>query len=153
MNRLLGILAAVSLVCVAGCGEGGPKLGTVTGTVTMDGQPLADALVTFMPVEPGPAATGTTDAAGKYQLLSGDRQGAVLGQHKVAVKSLKSGGEAWGKMSEEEYQKAAMGGRNASAYDNATVVEPIPARYNANTELVKEVESGENVIDLELTSS
>ena len=47
MIRLLTVLM-IGSVCV-GCGDGGPPLGKVQGTVTMDGNPLPSALVTFMP--------------------------------------------------------------------------------------------------------
>ena len=52
-SRLLVILCSVALFCSAGCGEGAPsdtpELGSVTGTVTMDGKPLANVTVTFEP--------------------------------------------------------------------------------------------------------
>ncbi|MCH5372786.1 MAG: carboxypeptidase-like regulatory domain-containing protein [Planctomycetes bacterium] len=155
MIRLFVVTAVCSFVCLAsaGCGPKGPELGTVTGQVTMDGQPLANVLVTFVPEQGGRAATGTTDADGRYQLMYIDRLGALPGKHRVSVKTLpKTTAASTGKMSEEEYEKAAAGAMDPSAYDQAKVEEPIPARYNTETELVEEVKAGENVIDLKLTS-
>jgi hypothetical protein len=155
MIRLFTALAACALVGVAclGCSKG-PELGSVSGVVTMDGQPLPNAVVTFVPVAGGRAAAGQTDANGQYTLVFVGTTGALVGQHRVSVTTApKAQGSApSGKMTEEEYQKQAAGGTDPSAYDKAQVVEPIPERYNTKTELVKEVKAGQNTINLELAS-
>ena len=73
VSRIWG-LGAFSLICVLaiGCGSGGPTLGTVTGQVTLDGKPLPNALVTFMPEGEGGAATGARQA-----LLAVGVEGAI----------------------------------------------------------------------------
>jgi hypothetical protein len=71
---------------VIGCGGEGKPI-KVKGTVTLDGQPLPNGMVTFIPVEKdGRHATGMTGADGSFQLttLSAD-DGAFPGQYKVAV--------------------------------------------------------------------
>jgi len=89
------LLAAVPLafVCVAsGCGGGqGYKAAPVSGTVTIDGNPVAGIVVTFQPVgagqTPGPGSTGKTDENGKFTLrfATQDRKpGAVVGKHRVS---------------------------------------------------------------------
>lgn len=80
----LAWLAVGLLLAAAGCG-GGLELIPVTGTVTLDDQPLADAAVVFTPVGGGPAASATTDAQGRFQLTTVDRPGAVPGVHLVTV--------------------------------------------------------------------
>lgn len=153
MNRVLCAAAACCMFCLVtlGCGSGGPELGSVTGKVTLDGKPVTNGLVTFMPVGGGRPATGKTDANGQYELLGVDGKGAVLGQHRVAVTTLQQAVAVTEMRSDSpEYAKQAVADR--SAYDSAKVVEPIPARYNTNTDLTKEVKSGANVIDLELKS-
>jgi hypothetical protein len=150
MSRLFAV--ACCLVCLAslGCNQGA-KLGSVTGQVTMDGQPLANVLVTFTPAEAGRTATGKTDASGKYELICLDRKGAPVGKHKVSVTTLQEAASVAEMSSDsEEYMKQATG--QAGDYNTAKVEEPIPARYNSQTEFVKEVKAGSNVIDLELTS-
>jgi hypothetical protein len=72
------------MTMTSGCGDG-PYLVPVSGTVTLDGAPLADAGVMFSPVEPGPSASGTTDAQGKFELMTINDMGAVIGEHQVAV--------------------------------------------------------------------
>ena len=85
-------LAPVALVALAplGCG-GGPEYADVDGTVTLDGKPLPDVEVVFMP-NPGPgssagAARCLTDAAGRYRLRTqrAERAGAVVGKHVVVI--------------------------------------------------------------------
>jgi len=155
MNRVLCIAAVCCLVClvVVGCGPGGPELGTVTGKVTLDGRPVTNGLVTFTPQAKGGASVGKTDASGQYELLCLDRKGALIGQHKVTVTTLQEAAAVTEMRSDSpEYAKQAASATDQSAYDSAKVVEPIPARYNTNTELTKEVKSGSNVIDLELKS-
>lgn len=73
-NRRVWLLSAgvLWMATVVGCGNS--DLGTVTGTVHLDGQPLADAVVTFYPqgVDPaaggGGASYGRTDETGAYEL-------------------------------------------------------------------------------------
>ncbi len=79
-------------VGMVGCGKG-PSLAPVSGRVTMDGMPLADAHITFQPVGdpqnpyPGPASYGVTDSQGNYtlRLIDSDRPGAIVGKHQVTI--------------------------------------------------------------------
>ena len=78
---------APALLCVfaIGCGsEKGPTLAPADGTVTYQGQPLADANVMFVP-EKGPLATGITDSDGHFTLATGARSGVAVGPAKVAI--------------------------------------------------------------------
>ena len=118
----------MALLCLAaGCGESDrPPLGTVTGTVTLDGVPLAEALVLFTPEGPGRTAIGTTDASGGYRLAYlRDIAGANLGPHAVRI---------------------------TTADDEAGRKEILPPRYHRQSELVAVVEPGDNVIDFTLQS-
>jgi len=59
--------------------------------VTLDGQPLVGANVTFMPVEttPGQGGTGTTDTAGKYEVTHFRAgKGAEPGAYRVVISKL-----------------------------------------------------------------
>lgn len=79
---LLTLLALVT----AGCGPGGPDIAGVKGKVTMDGEPLADASVIFVPVAGGRPAAARTDAEGNYELnFSGGRKGTIPGMNKVQI--------------------------------------------------------------------
>jgi hypothetical protein len=63
-----GLLVAASLVCVLGVGCGKAKT-TISGTVTLDGKPLAEALLQFLPLGPeGRTGAVRTDLQGRYQV-------------------------------------------------------------------------------------
>lgn len=153
MSRLFAAAAACCCLCLFGCGGDGPELGSVSGQVTMDGKPLPNVLVTFVPDGGGGVSTGKTDANGKYELGFYERAGALIGKHKVSVTTLQELQDTASELpsSDPAYEKQAMG--SASDYAKGGVVERIPARYNSLTEIVKEVTSGSNVINLELKSS
>ncbi|MEZ6123233.1 MAG: carboxypeptidase-like regulatory domain-containing protein [Planctomycetaceae bacterium] len=71
-----------------GCGKGDrPDLATVSGTVTVNGEPLSGADVIFLPAQ-GRQSYGRTDENGQFELTYiRDTKGAVVGQHTVKVNS------------------------------------------------------------------
>jgi hypothetical protein len=75
----------------AGCGRGGFKLVPVSGRVTANGQPVAEARVTFQPQGGGPGSYGQSDAEGRFVLRSvlDDSRGAVAGPHVVTITTAK----------------------------------------------------------------
>jgi hypothetical protein len=159
-------LLAVACVAMAGC-SGGSDVGTVpvSGTVTVDGNPIEGATVSFVPQgEEGRSASGLTDAEGKFSLTtvqSGD--GAVPGQYKVAISKITgsagstSTAAGGGTPSQEEMQKAMEASmKQAMSSRPPEVKEEIPPKYtNPDTSgLDREVvSSGDNNFAFELTSS
>ena len=128
--RARGFYAAVGIavVCLGvGCSRSDrPPLGRVGGTVTLDGVPLAGALVVFTPDGPGRSAIATTDTAGRYELsFLRDIAGANVGTHTVRI---------------------------TTATEDRGGKEILPDRYHVNTELTAKVESGTNAIDFPLQS-
>lgn len=86
-NLAVFILVAIGIV-LTGCPKSsGPVTYRVTGTVTMQGKPVAGAVVTFVPTSnEGEAASAITGADGKYVLTTrqaGD--GARPGEYRVKV--------------------------------------------------------------------
>ena len=128
-------LGCLWLACLmVGCGgaSGAPELGDVSGTILLDGQPLANASIEFTPTA-GRGSVATTDAAGHYALkYTNTLNGAVLGSHTVRISTGKSasGGEGG------EVQKA--------------VPERIPPKYNSKTEEKVEVKAGSNTFDYKI---
>ena len=122
------------LACM-GCGPGGPAIESVEGTVTLDGEPLPNASVVFVP-ESGRPAGATTDSQGHYVLtFSEGRKGAMLGKHKVRISTARDPSET-------------PDGEPIPASP-----ETIPMKYNAQTELEFTVEAGKkNTADFELAS-
>ncbi len=89
---VFGSTLLIVLATGAGCGQksSGPKTYPVTGTVTLRGQPVEGAMVTFRAAG-GQSAVGTTDAAGRYLLTAGAAgRGAVAGQYQVAIVKFKA---------------------------------------------------------------
>jgi len=72
---------------ISGCDRSGLDLADVEGVVTLDGAPVKEAGVMFMPVDSslGPPATGVTDGEGKFTLTTANQPGAVIGEHRVAI--------------------------------------------------------------------
>lgn len=68
---------------ILGCGETGdrPKTVDVSGTVTLDGDPVEGAEVNFFSARANFLASGMTDKDGKYSLY----QGAAVGENKVWI--------------------------------------------------------------------
>jgi hypothetical protein len=139
MRARVLLLAAVALT--PGCGS---KYVPVSGKVTLNGKPLANALVAFnrIPdegsIEAGPSALGQTNENGEFTLrVSPQQAGALVGTHRVAITLMSSrDGESDAPM------PPAVGMRNI-----------IPARYNAKTELTCVVpRGGTDQANFELTS-
>lgn len=131
------VIAAGMFVVIAisnGCGgPSGPPTGKVHGQVTLDGTPLPDASIEFYPEQGRPSAA-RTDANGNYTLeYSASQTGAAEGMHTVRIST---GGErpdpATGQMKQ--------------------FPELVPARYNTQSELKKDVKLTDNEINFELTS-
>ena len=91
-TKLCGVLLV--LASLAGCG-GPSNVGRVTGKVTLDGQPLADAVVTFSPVkEGGSSGIGKTDSTGAYALsYAAGISGAEIGENRVTITTITQGKE------------------------------------------------------------
>jgi hypothetical protein len=125
--------AATALVLIAGCSsEKVPGLGRVTGTVAMDGQPVADAAISFEGTKPGePPSLGKTDSSGNYELYySRGHKGATIGEHVVYITTYQ------GPTDENPQPKK----------------ETIPAKYNGKSELKATVNRGQNKLNFDLKS-
>lgn len=127
MGRVSALLVVFVISMNLGCSDHGsdmPNLGTVHGTVKLDGEPLAGVNVYFKP-EVGRTSIATTDAQGAYNAMYlVDEPGVKVGPCVVTVE--------WGP---EE------GGA------------PIPAKYGIRSELTLDVKSGDNVFDVDMTSN
>ncbi len=141
-------LVIVGGLILAGCGGGdGPKpvpVFKVTGTVTFQGKPLTQAIVTFSPKESQPVAFGMTNDKGEFTLTTyktGD--GAAAGSYGVVVsKSAAPSGtdgghsldpkHSTGKASHDE-SSPASGGLIPLAYSDATKT-PLDAKVDPSKE-------------------
>ena len=143
VKQLLALVACVGLLSLSGCG-GNSDLGSVTGTVTIDGEPIDYAAVTFMPTQ-GRASIGRTDADGVYKLAYVIGQdGALIGNHKVYVTTRVKKEPAYGQKEGVEKSPIRLNGRK-----ELLPKENCDRNY---TELTATVESGNNEINFDLTS-
>ena len=139
LTTLHGPRAAVSLMPMAcivaivasggfGCRPGYENVSPVTGRVTLDGIPLSEAQVMFLPTS-GRPSKGETNADGVYELgYTYKQKGAEQGMHAVRV---------------------------TTAYtrpDGTVGPERVPKIYNEQSQLQQEVRRGRNTIDLPLLS-
>jgi hypothetical protein len=70
---------------LAGCGESGPKIVPVSGTVTIDGQPLTYGHVQVLAAGWRPAS-GRLDGSGRFTLTTTEpNDGCAVGTHPVVV--------------------------------------------------------------------
>ena len=80
-------LVACALMVVSSLGgcNNAPECVPVTGTITVNGNPLSDAVVVFQP-DSAPASRGTTDQSGRFELTyATGTKGARLGRHDVLI--------------------------------------------------------------------
>ncbi len=78
-TTLLLLAVFGSLAVSSGC-SGSTGTVPVTGTLTYQGNPLAEAIVAFTPVEGGRPAMGETDSSGRFELTA-----YTPGEHLVTV--------------------------------------------------------------------
>lgn len=143
----IGMLALALLV---GCSTGprmdysSIELVDASGSITLDGQPLANAVVTF-DGDDGQFSYGLTDAAGHYTLqFDSVKQGVKTGKTTVRISTTR---KILGLNSEDE-----GGGEDPKAKAPAAV-ERVPEKYNRNSELTVEVTPDRTEYDFDLKSS
>ena len=138
-----------------GCGPQGLNTCYVEGVITLDGQPLDGALVTFFPADTteGKVAAGTSDASGKYTLTSDGglpEKGALEGDYVVTVKKVE--------IVPDGPPPAPGPGADRPGYvppaQNTIQKTITPKNYSLldKTPLKATVQKGKNTIPLELTS-
>ena len=131
--RPWGACAAVVLLVCSGCNSKPYELARVSGVVTLYGEPLRNATVSFEPKGGGgksivgPGSLGTTDDEGRYELRTFKKErGAVVGNHTVRISTYRS-----------KF-------KDLSTSDEVEVItiEHVPWHYNRNTILTFDVPSG-----------
>lgn len=121
------------LPIVAGCMDGGPPMGTVSGAVTVDGEPAKTGSISFFPVDGVSSTAGGEIKDGKYSAE------VPPGMSKVEIRVSKAVGEK----------------RLYNTPDSPVqpiMAEVLPAKYNDRTELTFDVQAGSNERDFHLES-
>lgn len=93
MLRAILLVSVLFLVFASGCGPAGPKTFPVSGTVTLDGKPLAEGTIHFKSLETG-AIDSLPIKDGKFsgQAVEGDRRVEVVAYRLIPVEG-QMGGE------------------------------------------------------------
>lgn len=128
---------------VAGCGGSGPT-GTVSGTVTLNGSPIA-AQVTFMNNE-ATASAVSDSATGQYSLVYGESNRIPLGTYNIAITAAPGSDE----ITDQDYE-AMMEGDGASGTDSSAQ-SGIPTKFqrSSTSGLEFTVSEGDNSFDIKL---
>lgn len=149
-QTFLTVALSILVLNLSGCGGNGdrPELGHVTGTVTLDGEPVSGTVVVFYP-DNGRPARGKTDLDGKYELTYIHKTlGSKVGHNRVEIAPNEEG-----ENEEDEDEEAGdtedVGAAKRPRTSRKAV---IPARYNTKSELEADVQPGENVFDFKLES-
>lgn len=153
---MAGLTVAMMLASV-GCAAKPSAMKTeeVEGVVTLDGQPVPDATVTFVPVQAGngASATGTTDAEGKYRLTAmasgasgSPGAGTLPGEYYVGVMKVS--------LPAIPTSEEAVGPQGKQRPTSAPLTHVVPEKYNTpqNSGLKATVKEGKNDIPLTLTT-
>ena len=101
LKKAAVLILGCATIVMAGCGAvsapGLPDLVPVFGTVLIDGKPLPDAVVTFVPAMNsskgmGQGASAVTDESGAFELVTAigkrPKPGAIPGKYRVLISRL-----------------------------------------------------------------
>ena len=127
------ILLLVLLPLLFGCG-GPDNRAEVSGTVRLNGTPLATGSISFVPTEgtEGPSSGGEI-TNGKYRVFRA--KGVAVGKNRVSIRSVaKTGRKVADRHGELEDEK----------------VQVVPRKYNDVSEIVCTVQPGSNQLDFDL---
>ena len=153
MNRTFLLLTMGLLGCSGATSPvDRPDTHPVSGTVKLDGAPLAGASVTFKPTQrEGRGAFAKTDDQGVYKLRTFDTaDGAMLGRYGVTIQKREviPGDPSYNDSDSENY------GKEPPPEAAGKTIEHVAAKY-ANTRtsgLSADVKEGENTFSFDLTN-
>ena len=146
---LWALLAIAGLVASGGCGSGdaGPT-GTVSGTVTLNGQPVPPGSTVSFISEKGQTAAGVVEDEGEYQLyIGGEDKYIPVGAYKATVAPPAE------EMTQAEYDammEAASSQKRPSRPPAQKSLIPVKYQMPATSGLSFNVEEGSNQIDIKL---
>ena len=91
-QKLLVLVLPIFVLMITGCGSDGPELIPVSGTVTLNGTPIDEVVVTFVPHHAGKPAMGLTDKQGRFSLSTTELDdGVAVGPYYATVTSIDQG--------------------------------------------------------------
>jgi hypothetical protein len=129
-TRLLAVLG-VLVLALSGCGDGLGTLYPVSGKVTLDGEVLQNAQLSFVPdTDKGnksPASATGKVANGTYSLITKDKAGAPAGWYKVVINTQYPGSPENAVVLPKNFSDANKSGLFVEVVEN-----PGPGAYDLN---------------------
>ncbi|MCA9014124.1 MAG: hypothetical protein KDA77_02220 [Planctomycetaceae bacterium] len=148
---LAAILLTVSTGCGGDTGDGySGERGQVSGTITLDGQPLKEGCqVLFIAQQGSYTAGGAIQADGKYTLTYSDPKGLPTGIYEVQLTPPIEPPSTEGQDPTKMAQNIQMGPKKVTGAEKN---EPFPTKYaSAATSMLKfDVKAGDNTADFQL---
>lgn len=138
MNQSL-LVGSLALVCTAGCGKSsGLEKVEVSGVVTLDGQPVPNGEIRFIPAAgtAGPISGGAIKD-GAYAAKA--KGGVPLGNHQVEIRAFRANAKSQGQAGSPGFEGGA-----AEQY--------LDKRYNEQTTLTATIDADTQTKDFQLTS-
>lgn len=145
------------MLTVLGCGSGPGDLNAVSGMVTLDGEPLSGATVSFSPASDGSGrpAVGTTNEQGVYELtdmrFSQAGPGVAVGEYIVTISKTSVAEQSYPEEDDPNYGDLP----DPTSTGSTGVKSLVPEKYGdrSSSGLTASVESGNNEnVDFELTT-
>jgi hypothetical protein len=131
------ILLAGFLVLTVGCGKGDPNRAAVSGAVSLDGTPLDEGSILFVPISGAQGAvTGGPIKDGRYQISR--NVGATVGWNRVEIRSVRNTGK------KIQYAPGTS--------PSVEVIQRVASQYNTNSTLKIEVHPSDNAADFHVSS-
>ncbi|MFM2217228.1 MAG: hypothetical protein RL240_1546 [Planctomycetota bacterium] len=87
LSSLMTLLILFVGLTLTGCGNGGPSLVNVTGTINVDGKPAEGATMIFFPNDAAMTLipSAQADAGGKFTVITDGKNGIPTGSYDVTV--------------------------------------------------------------------
>lgn len=126
--------ALLSVLAVAGCGAES-RTAAVSGTVRLDGAPVEEGAIQFIPLEPGPSAAAVI-SHGQYKIERA--RGAAIGSNRVELRAFKESDQ---KVQDPTQPPGAFVRQRVPAF---------PPEYNTESTLVREIKPGDNQLDFDI---
>ncbi|MDB5310792.1 MAG: hypothetical protein JWO38_4994 [Gemmataceae bacterium] len=131
------VCAILACICLAAPGCSGDNRSEVSGTVSLNGRPIEEGSINFIPVEgnQGPG-TGGIIRDGKYHIPRAN--GVTAGKNRVEVRAFRETGR---KVQDPTGLPGALTTERVPAF---------PPEFNDKSTLVREVRAGSDTIDFDV---